>query len=102
MKTAVRLGPIAHLRRAKFEVLHTETRHENERGQAPSHSHTWLPYITPNGVRLAHEILIILSNIMQKKLQILNTLPNGVRMVHETLMILSKIVRKKKFVCKGY
>ena len=51
MKTAVRLGPIAHLRRAKFEVLHTETRHENERGQAPSHSHTWLPYITPNGVR---------------------------------------------------
>ena len=55
MKTAVRLGPIAHLRRAKFEVLHTETRHENERGQAPSHSHTWLPYITPNGVRLARK-----------------------------------------------
>ena len=26
-------------------------------GQVPSYSHTWLPYITPNGVRLAHEIL---------------------------------------------
>ena len=24
---------------------------------SPPHSHTWLPYITPNGVRLAHEIL---------------------------------------------
>ena len=21
------------------------------------HSHTWLPYITPNGVRLAHEVI---------------------------------------------
>ncbi len=68
METAVRLGPIAHLRRAKFEVLHTETRHENERGLVPSHSHTLVPYITPNGVRLAHEISIILSNIMQKKI----------------------------------
>ncbi len=27
------------------------------RGQVSPHSHTWLPYITPNGVRLAHEIL---------------------------------------------
>ena len=34
------------------------TRHESEGGQASPHSHTWLPYITPNGVRLAREILI--------------------------------------------
>ena len=27
------------------------------RGQVSPHSHTWLPYITPNGVRLVHEIL---------------------------------------------
>ena len=27
------------------------------RGQVSPHSHTWLPYITPDGVRLAHEIL---------------------------------------------
>ena len=27
-------------------------------GKPPPHSHTWLPYITPNGVRLAREILI--------------------------------------------
>ena len=51
MKTAVRLGPIAHLRRAKLEVV----AYGNQAcvfGINP-HSHTWLPYITPNGVRLA-------------------------------------------------
>ena len=37
-----------------------------EREQVPSLSHTWLPYITPNGVRLTHETLIILSKIVQK------------------------------------
>ena len=65
--------------------------------QAPSHSHTWLPYITPNGVRLAHhDTLMILSNIMQKKIRILSTLPNGVRLAHQdTLMILSNIMQKK-------
>ena len=26
------------------------------RGDTPSHSHTWLPYITPNGVRIAREL----------------------------------------------
>lgn len=29
-------------------------------GQAPPHSHIWLPYITPNGVRLARETWMIL------------------------------------------
>ena len=29
--------------------------------QAPPHSHTWLPYITPNGVRLAREVQILES-----------------------------------------
>ena len=42
-------------------LLHAETRHESEGGQASPHSHTWLPYITPNGVRLAREILILLK-----------------------------------------
>ena len=59
MKTAVRLGPIAHLRRAKFEVVAYRNQ-ACEFGINP-HSHTWLPYITPNGVRLAHETLMILS-----------------------------------------
>ncbi len=27
------------------------------RGQVSPHPHTWLPYITPNGVRLAREAL---------------------------------------------
>ena len=27
------------------------------RGQVSPHPHTWLPYITPNGVRLAQEAL---------------------------------------------
>ena len=48
MKTAVRLGPIAHLRRALFEVVAYENQ-ACEFGINP-HSHTWLPYITPNGV----------------------------------------------------
>ena len=54
MKTAIRLGPIAHLRRAKFEVV-AYGNQACEFGINP-HSHTWLPYITPNGVRLVHEI----------------------------------------------
>ena len=53
MKTAVRLGPIAHLRRAKFEVV-AYGNQACEFGINP-HSHTWLPYITPNGVRMTHE-----------------------------------------------
>ena len=53
MKTAVRLGPIAHLRRALFKVV-AYGNQACEFGINP-HSHTWLPYITPNGVRLAHE-----------------------------------------------
>ena len=55
MKTAVRLGPIAHLRRAKC-IGNISNNQACEFGINP-HSHTWLPYITPNGVRLAHEIL---------------------------------------------
>ena len=54
MKTAIRLGPIAHLRRAKLEVV-AYGNQACEFGINP-HSHTWLPYITPNGVRLAREI----------------------------------------------
>ena len=53
MKTAVRLGPIAHLRRAKC-IGNISNNQACEFGINP-HSHTWLPYITPNGVRLAHE-----------------------------------------------
>ena len=54
MKTAVRLGPIAHLRRAKFGFIAYRNQ-ACEFGINP-HSHTWLPYITLNGVRLAREI----------------------------------------------
>ena len=45
MKTAVRLEPIAHLQRAKLDLLQTETRHESL-GIVPLF-HTWfliLPY----------------------------------------------------------
>ena len=31
--------------------------------QAPSHSHTWLPYITPNGVRLAQNYDLFLRKL---------------------------------------
>ena len=65
MKTAIRLGPIAHLRRAKFEIV-AYGNQACEFGINP-HSHTWLPYITPNGVRLAHETLMILSLVVRKK-----------------------------------
>ena len=54
MKTAVRLGPIAHLRRAKGIIGDISNNQACEFGVDP-HSHTWLPYITPNGVRLARE-----------------------------------------------
>ena len=75
MKTAVRLSPIAHLRRAKG-IGDISNNQAWERGNKSPLSHTWLPYITPNGVRMArHDTMIILSNIMQKKLWILNNLP---------------------------
>ena len=57
MKTAIRLGPQLHtygVRSASGTYL--ITRHESGGRQAPSHPHTWLPYITPNRVRLTHEI----------------------------------------------
>ena len=41
--------------------------------QAPSHSHTWLPYITPNGVRLAQEALKKLTFPSHAFLYIYNT-----------------------------
>ena len=76
MKTAVRLGPIAHLRRAKC-IGDISNNQAWERGNKSPLSHTWLPYITPNGVRMArHDTMIILSNIMQKKnYGFLNSLP---------------------------
>ena len=52
--------------------------------QAPSHSHTWLPYITPNGVRLAREMPFIWHKMAWKKSWILNTLPNGVIHYNDT------------------
>mgnify|MGYP005750258243 CR=1 FL=1 len=73
MKTAVRLGPIAHLRRAKFEVV-AYGNQACEFGINP-HSHTWLPYITPNGVRLAHENIDDSIINRAEKLRILNILP---------------------------
>ena len=92
MKTAIRLGPIAHLRRAKLEVV-AYGNQACEFGINP-HSHTWLPYITPNGVRLVHETLMILSLVVRKKVGtnqyklILNTyLPTSVCITYYLLLI---------------
>ena len=43
-----------HTQRAKFDFIAYRNQ-ACEFGINP-HSHTWLPYITPNGVRLSHEI----------------------------------------------
>ena len=57
MKTAVRLGPIAHLRRAKY-IGDISNNQAWERGNKSPLSHTWLPYITPNGVKMAARKII--------------------------------------------
>ena len=86
MKTAVRLGTIAHLKACvvRFYCIRKPGMREKVSKPHPL-SHTWLPYITPNGVRLARETLIKSYSIYQtqnflsepKKSWILNTLPNG-------------------------
>ena len=48
MKTAVRLGPIAHLQRANLRSIAKIARYENSGTSPPSH--TWLHDITPNEV----------------------------------------------------
>ena len=75
MKTAVRLGPIAHLQRAKC-IGDISNNQAWERGNKSPISHTWLPYITPDGVRLARKTSWFFIQIScRKKLRILNTLP---------------------------
>ena len=65
------------------------------------HSHTWLPYLTPNGVTHLTMLLIdikILQNHAEKKSWILNTLPNGVRLARENcnkLRVKAKVISDK-------